>query len=406
MTLVNVLSGAVTPSGATVIARVTGTSTRLAVADNAALTGPAYFGPVVPTAEGVAAFSVTGLTADTRYWYGVEDDSVLDTDHIGQFRTHGVAGDPYSFTFGHATCAGLGTAYPASQGLAPDRVSDHPVFDEIRAQNPLFFVHGGDLHYYDAGSGVHVPDASVGTYRDAYDAVLSTRQGDLYRNVPLVYMWDDHCYGPNDSDGSFAFKANPAQVYRERVPHYPLATGDTGTDAIYHSFQVGRVLFMLTDGRYYRDPVTDPAPRSMFGATQLSWMDSLLASSDAELLCWVQEQDWTADVLGGTSWGSYTEERDSIVTMLGDNGWLNKMFMVCGDSHAMAYDTGGGRNAAHGGFPILMHSPLDATLTAGPTYDLGRRGSTTGGSRGQWGTVQITDPGPWIRVTGTGWYWA
>ena len=44
-------------------------------------------------------------------------------------------GEPYSFRFAFASCASTG--------------SDHPVFDAIRAAEPQFFVHTGDLFYAD-----------------------------------------------------------------------------------------------------------------------------------------------------------------------------------------------------------------------------------------------------------------
>lgn len=401
MSVVNVWSGGVGPSGATVVAKVTGTSCRLAVSASASLTSPTYVGPVTPTAQGIATFPVTGLAPNAPYWYAVEDGGVLDTDHIGRFHTHGPVGSPYSFTFAHATCAGENTGYPVAGALAPTRVSDHPVFDEIRAQDPLFFIHGGDLHYYNIGSGEYVPDSSLTTYRRAIDDVLLGRQGTLYRNVPLVYGWDDHDFGPNDSDRTAAGRANAAQVYRERVPSYPLAVG---SGPIYHSFQVGRVLFIVTDGRYYRDPPAQAAPRAMFGATQLAWLDSVLASSTAAALCWVQEQLWTADTVGQSAWGSYAEERDQIVNSLRNRGWLSRMWMVQGDSHAMAIDTGASNT--WGGFPLMMFSPLDSTPSPGPAWDIGHLGSTTGGGRGNWGTVRVTDTGSAIEVEGTGWRWS
>ncbi|MGA8114085.1 MAG: alkaline phosphatase D family protein [Actinocatenispora sp.] len=407
MSLINVWSGAVTHHSATVVARVTGTRTRLAVADNHTLRGPRFVGPVTPTAEGVATFQVTGLSPDTRYFYAVEDDGHLDLARFGRFRTHGPPGEPYSFTFAHATCAGGNgdTEYPVDGALLPHQVSNHPVYDEICRQDPLFMAHGGDLHYYNIGDPNFVGDPSPASYRRAFDDVLLGRQGTLFRQVPIQYMWDDHDFGANDSNSTAPGRLSAAQVYRERVPHYPLAAGDTGTDAVHHSFQVGRVLFLASDIRYYRDPVTVPSPRTMMGAAQLAWMDGVLASSDAELLVWQQGQDWR--VLPGTStgnWGGYAEERDAVVQMLGDRGWLDRMFMITGDSHAMAMDTGGTNR--YGGFPIFMFSPLDSQMTPGPTYDLGRRGSTTGGTRGQWGTVQIDDSGSSIQVTGHGWWWS
>lgn len=412
MSVTNVWSGAVGPSGATVIAKVGGASARLLTATNSTLSGGTYTSAVTPSAQGIATFAVTGLAANTQYWYAVEDAGVLDTSMVGMFHTHAAVGSAFSFSFTHGTCAGDNTSYPVSSALRPNQCSNHPVFTDIAAQAPLLHLHGGDFAYYNPGNSdttTYAPDASVGTYRRMYDDVLAGTQGALYRQVPIQYMWDNHCYGqPGDdstSDGSFAFKTNAAQVYRERVPHYPLATGDTGTDAIYTSFQIGRVLFVSLDIRYYRDPVGNTAPRTMLGSAQITWLQGVLSSSTAAFLVVQQGQDWTNNTLGQPNWGSYSEERAQLVSMFAQYGWTNRMIMCVGDSHALAIDTGGGANASYGGFPIVCAAPMDAHLTVGPSYDLGKRGSTTGGSRGQWSLIQITDSGSWIRADINGYYW-
>src|SRR5690606_40030006 len=65
------------------------------------------------------------------------------------------------------------------------------------------------------------------------------RQGRFYRAVPIAYVWDDHDYGPNNSDRTHVGRAAAATVYREIVPHYPLHAG-SGDAPIYQSWQIGR----------------------------------------------------------------------------------------------------------------------------------------------------------------------
>ena len=65
----------------------------------------------------------------------------------------------------------------------------------IRRQDPLFFLHVGDFHYENLDG--EDPEA----YRQAYrDVLASPAQSALYRSTPIAYMWDDHDYGPNNSD--------------------------------------------------------------------------------------------------------------------------------------------------------------------------------------------------------------
>lgn len=417
--LVNIWSGGVGPDGAAVVAKLSGaTSARLAIDVTDAMSAPAYTSAVTPTAQGIARFTLSGLDADTQYYYAVEIDSVLDTT-VGQFHTHGPIGDPYSFMFAASACAGGAgdTLYPTTGALLPHYVSSHPVFRDIRDQQPLFFMHSGDLHYYNIGrvsddgptDGGDWPATTLTNHRRAYDDILLSTQGDLYLTTPIQYVWDNHDSAQDTADDGSSNRhsagmTNASQVYRERVPSYPLAVSGT-TGGIYHSWQIGRVLFIASDTRYYRDdPVSDPSPRTYLGADQLTWMESVLSTSDAELLIWQQTQDWCNSITtqDGNGWGRYGVERANLVSMFRDTGWINKMMTIFGDTHAMALDNGGGNN--HGGFPMALLCSLDSDQNAGPTtYNIGRKGSTTSGVRGQWGTVSIEDDGSELTVTTTGW---
>lgn len=403
MSTVYVESGALTADGAQVVAKVTdagllGDAVRLAVADNSAMSSPVFFNADSVDAQKVAKITATGLASDTQHWFQVEDNGVLDTSQTGRFHTVVPPGTPYSVKFGMAGCAGLGTSFPGTGALANSRISNHPVFDEIRLDDPLFFIHMGDRHYYDLGSGNHgiVGGGSLANYRRAYDDlhVAVPRQDLLYRNVPLVYAWDDHDYGPNDSDGSFVDKANAAQVYRERNAHYPLVEA---TGPIYHSFQVGRVLFIVLDSRFHRQPNTDPAPRTYLGSAQKTWLDGLLTTPPAGVEFAVLVTPQPIHSAGVTSWGSYTEERDDVYAMIVDNGWIGRFLAVAADQHQFGWDSG----THTAGFPIYTMSSLDSNFgtNGAKAYDLGHQGG-----RGQYGLIEIFDPDDTtpIRVTATG----
>ena len=88
MSVVNVWVGATTSSSATVVAKVAGSSVRLVVAESADLASPIFFGPVVPSTDGIARLSATGLATNGRYYFVLEVDGVRDTAYPGQFRTH------------------------------------------------------------------------------------------------------------------------------------------------------------------------------------------------------------------------------------------------------------------------------------------------------------------------------
>lgn len=412
MTTVSVEVGAVTSASARVIARITGTVPRLAVSPSADLSQPIYFDAESTASDGAAAFTATGLTADTDYWFAIEDGTI-DTTKKGRFHTHAPVGTAWSHTIATYGDAGLSPVYPGSGSeLVPNRVSNAPTFDNVRLANPLMAVCLGDRTYYDLGpDGNHgvVGGGSLSNYRRMYsDILLQDRQHQLVREIPSQYMWDNHDFGLVGaySDGDHPDKANAAAAYRERVPHYPTPEP---TGSPYQAWQVGRTLYILNDTRYNRSAptVSDGPGKTMLGQAQLAWMFNLLETTTAEALVWLMPTPWLHDDGGLHHWGSYTHERDEIISFLtttpvpasnGSRMWAQSLVQVTPDIHALGLCSPGHNGL--GGFPVMLTAAVDATPHHGndAVYDLGYQGG-----RDQWGTVGISDDGDQITITLTGW---
>lgn len=322
--------------------------------------------------------------------------AVVDYTWKGRFRTwDGPSGTQVSQTIAAWTCAGNSPRFP---GAAP-YTSNHPVLDRITDLQPDILVQGGDLHYANIGTN------SVSRYRDAYDAVLN-RAGTprLSRHLamnPNFYLWDDHDFGPNDSDGTNPGRPAAAATYREYVPHDPLPDGDAG---IYHARQIGRVLHVFSDVRYYRDPngASDTPSKTMLGAEQKDWFDNLLATTDAEFLVWYMPSQWMG--ISEDSWSSFTYERNELVNILrapgGDSSkdWTGRMCQVSGDVHAIAQDDGSGNK--WGGFPVYVWASVDSSGSnmQGDIYMQNGRYVPSSPGRGRYGVLRITDNGDSIDI--------
>jgi hypothetical protein len=226
----------------------------------------------------VVAFTVEGLQPNTQYYYALEIGGRIDRKKRGEFKTFPAPG-PASFEMAFASCGRTG--------------STRDVYDRIREHHPLFYMNMGDFHYQD----IRTNRASL--FRAAYDAVLaSPQQGDLYRAVPFVYMWDDHDYGGNNASKKSPTHKAARNTYDEYVPHYPFA--DSHQEApIYYSFDVGRVKFILTDLRSERDDPKDKddAKKSIMGEKQKQWFkDELLAANGKyPLICWMSSVPWIGE---------------------------------------------------------------------------------------------------------------
>lgn len=401
MTVVNAWCGAPTSSGFRVAAKVTGTSTRLAVSTTPAFDAPVYFGPVVP-ASGFVQLTATGLSPNTRYWWAVEDNSVLDSTFTGQVLTHPVAGTAASFQITVVGDAGLTPSTPGVAGsYRTDRISNHTIFDTIRAkalaENHVLLAHLGDINYYNFGQNATFPPADLTGYRRGVDDVLlQPRQHQLYRNVPIAHIWDDHEFGPNDADSTNPGRSIAWQVYREREPSYPLASA---TEGCHHAFQIGRVLFIAWDYRSFKTPkdATDDAAKTALGASQKSWTRNLLETTTAEALVVLQQTVWNqAPSVGSDSWGGYNTERTELAQMFIDTGWADRMIMVGADAHTCAIDSGASN--LWGGFPMGLFASLDAT----PSGTSAGFDQFISNARNQYGVITVNDDGDQIQLTMTG----
>lgn len=370
--------GSVTPNSARFKSRlqVEGAVARIGYTTQPDYSGFVFSAPDTAFAavnDRVVDIRLESLQTAVQYFYTVEVDGVLDTLKRGQFTTF----HPYGaaiFTIGLGSCANTG--------------SSHAVFQTIRAHDPLLVMHLGDFHY----QNIAVNDANV--FRAAYQTVLgSVNQSALYRSAAVDYVWDDHDYGPNNSDSTAPGRAASRQTYQEYVPHYPLAAG-AGDVPIYHTFTIGRALFIVTDSRSARSPAaaTDNASKTMLGVTQKSWFKQQLLAAQEEypLKIWVNTLPWIG-VTGDDGWHLYTNERREIADFINDSG-VTGLCMVSGDAHMLAIDDGsnsGYATGGGGGFPVFHAAALDRTgsVKGGP-YS---HGSYPGG--GQFGLMTVIDSG-------------
>lgn len=410
MAVVSNIVGGTTPTAAVVVVRVdSGADVRVAV--SSAGEDPTWFGPVTPTeavtGHWVARVELTGLTPETRYVWHSEHDGVEDTQYPGQLDTLPPSDEPASYTVAVIGDAGL---TPVTEGVAgslfPTRMSNHHAFETVRAHptDPLMVCHLGDLHYYNPGDPTWSGDALADYLRAWDDVLLQPRQHELYRTRAFQYMWDDHDYGPNDADGTHDGKQNAAAAYRLRAPHHTLAQT---SGPVYHSFQIGRVLYVSSDTRYDRTPNSEPdtSNKTYLGAAQKIWLENLLSTTDAQVMVWLMPNPWLGTL--DDTWGGFTSERQELADLLsgldvpasnGARTWAESLVMASADVHAIGLWSSGAN--PYGGFPGILCASIDASPSqaGGGQYDLGFQGG-----RDQYATINVADNGATITLTLTAW---
>lgn len=374
--VIYIWSGALQPTSATVIAKMTNASTtcRLVASTSASFTSPIYspFSVASSSGNNLAEMNITGLQPNTQYFYAVESNGVLDNsaEDVGRFRTPGTGA--YSFSFAHGSCAASG---------------NHNVFTAIQNKNPLFFLETGDLHYADPNS------ADITVHRTPYESNVLSQPAisNLLKNTAFAYMWDDHDYcGNNNSGSNLVGTANARQAYQEYVPHYPLAAG-SGNVPIYQAFTIGRIRFILADLRSLR------ATGTMFGLTQKSWFKQqcINARNNCQVIAWV-----TGTSFGGNqsdNWGGFAAERTELCDFFRDSS-IQNMFIMSGDAHMLAIDNGSNHDFSTGSnnpydYPVFGAAALNQSgSNKGGTYSEGAFPNPTS-STGQYGIVEVIDNG-------------
>ena len=314
-------------------------SARLYASTNADLSSP-IIGPNTAIEKGqFARPAVSGLSPGVVYYVGVGLNGAAPSGPIGRFRVPG-----YSHRVALSSCSSgaAGVAYRNTMALAPD-----------------FFLHMGDFHYADIATN------DVQRYRDAFRSAISTPERmAVHRNIPTLYIWDDHDYGPNDSGATSASRPAAVEWFRERIPTVSL--GDVSpSGGGYRSVIVGRVVYLITDQRAYADLPSAAAPRTVLGAAQKAWLKAIVSdpAHANKLFIWVCPRGLHISPANAYSdaWTSFQEERRELFDHFNTHA-AGRMMILNGDTHQAGLDDGTNCNYTTGGsgsgIPIFMAGPM------------------------------------------------
>ena len=226
-----------------------------------------------PLGRGFGVIRLDGLRPERPYQVRVELPGAPAPTEV-RFRTAPPARSWGRVRFGVGSCAAD---------------AQQPIWKQVAAADLDLFVWVGDNTYY--RSRERGPDWSriewmLERQLDARGHALQAMQG-----MACYATWDDHDYGPNNSDRHFALRAEARLVHRYMWANPGYGQGGEG---VYFTFRRGPVAFFVLDGRSFKDVRPDlPADeRQLYGPAQLAWLRRELAASDAPLkviACGVQQ---------------------------------------------------------------------------------------------------------------------
>ncbi len=187
----------------------------------------------------------------------------------------------------------------------------------------------GDNHYANSSK----PEVQRPAYY-SHRSVAGFR--DISESTPVYAIWDDHDYGPDNSDGTLSGKERSLQTFKEfwANPAY----GQPDHPGVYYKFTRNNVDFFMLDGRYYRTPnkLTNAPNRTMLGEAQLAWLKRKLLASQAPVKIIASGSEWQSSSTSDC-WISFRRERDEILNFIQENG-ITGVILISGDRHfAAAY---------------------------------------------------------------------
>lgn len=350
--LIHNIAGAVSDTGFQIAYKTTNilTGVRAVVSTASDLSNPVYSSSSTPDGAGYGHATVSGLTPNTQYYWGLELDGVLSANFHGKTRTFAAPGQPASFSFLSGSCV---------------NTNDNPVvYDNMRTRvgpdslPARFFAHLGDFHYvYSSAGGNPIAPNDQAVLRENYASQISlSRHHQLYRDIPLTYSWSDVDSFGSNSDGTYAAVGAANAAYRQV---FPVPTDMPATTGIYRTWVIGRVRFIQGDMRTFASAkgATDNSSKTKLGATQKAWMLNLLQTSTEKLIVWLGDSAWygNASVTGNNdAWDAYSNERTQIGAAVAASG--KNFIYIHGDSHTLAADNGSINQ--WGGFPIVCAAPM------------------------------------------------
>lgn len=160
-----------------------------------------------------------------------------------------------------------------------------PLWARIIGDEPNLWIWLGDNIYGDSDdTAVLRAKYNAQLAQDGYKALIS--------KVPVIGTWDDHDYGKNDGNKTFAIKKESQQLaldFLGEPPHSPRRKQE-GIYAAYE-YKIGKKLLkvILLDVRYHQDPITRerkgyiPHPTAdILGEQQWAWLEAQLKNSKAD----------------------------------------------------------------------------------------------------------------------------
>jgi len=280
---------------------------------------------VHPESDYTHQFKLTNLTPKTKYQVRVEAKTPSGKKGQvveGSFRTAPRSNESERVVFTVST----GQAYPDQD--APG--GGFKIYPAMLRLNPSFFVHTGDILYYDQLA------KTMELARWHWQRIYSLPTNiEFHRQVASYFIKDDHDTWMNDCwpgmktqfMGEFTFEQGQA-IFLEQVPM---------GERTYRTFRWGEDLqIWLVEGRDFRSPNTmpDEPNKTIWGKEQKAWFKRTVQESDAAFRILISPTPLVGpdrtNKHDNHSNKDFAHEGNELREFISNQ---KNMFVICGDRH-------------------------------------------------------------------------
>lgn len=259
----------------------------------------------------------SNLKPSTLYYYDVLLDGVSCLKSPRPtFQTAPIAGSPTHLRFSFGSCVGREGKHAAA------------AWGQMAADPSIkMLLMLGDNHYADTTD----PALQRSAYYD-HRGIAGFR--DLAKRTSVYGIWDDHDYGPNNSDYTTKGRKKSLETFKSMWANP--AYGEAENPGIYYRFSYGDIDFFMLDVRYYRSPNTsqDYGSKSMLGERQWQWLKQGLRNSSAKLKFIASGSEWQKHGQVD-SWTSFKREQIEFFNWIAEQE-IKGAILLSGDRHFTA----------------------------------------------------------------------
>lgn len=233
-------------------------------------------------------------------------------------------GDAPDFKFALGSCAYVNETELDRPGEPYG--GEYTIYNSIFEKKPDFMVWGGDNLYlrepdWDTKTGIFHRYTHARSLKELQPLLASTHN---------YAIWDDHDFGPNDSDRSFYNREKTTEAFKLFWGNNTY--GMAGLKGTTSQFKWNDCEFFMLDDRYYRSPARRKGTlATVLGDEQIDWLIDALSYSNATFKFIVVGSPFLSSSFTKENFINYSD-REKILKQISDER-ISGVVFITGDRH-------------------------------------------------------------------------